>query len=150
MPPGFAAQCPLGFITPFTPLVTAQWVIVYALWVEVVLLALGLLALRLRGTASQSAAVSLLLVTGCAIGGLAVAAWMTNSDLPWCETPPSFAHVTLAQIEQAQRQYQQLLAQTRAALGVIVALFVLATALTAVTLVRSWRASRRRRETAQA
>jgi hypothetical protein len=150
MPPGFANQCPLGFTTPFTALVTEQWVIVYALCVETALLGLGLLAVRLRGTASQSAAVSLLLVTGCAIGGLAVAAWTTNSDLPWCMTPPSFAHVTLAQIEQAQRQYGQLLAQTHATLGVIVALFVLATALTVVTLVRGWRANRRRSEAAPA
>jgi hypothetical protein len=117
--------------------------------VETALLGLGLLALRLRGTVSQSAA-SLLLVTGSAIGALVVAAWVTNSDLPFCFAPPSLAHFTLAQAAQARRLYAELLTQAHIALGVLVAVFVLATALTVVTLIRGWRANRRRNETAPA
>lgn len=144
MPPEFASQCPLGILPAFAPMITASWVIVYAVCVETALLGLGLLALRLRRATSQSAAVSLLLVTGCAIGALAVAAWMTNSDLPFCFTPPSMAHVTITQVEQVQRLYAELLAQAHIALGVLVAIFVLATALTVVTLIRGWRGSKGR------
>jgi hypothetical protein len=151
-PPGFVTQCPdgLGFLLPVTPWITALWVIVYALCAETALLGLGMLVLWLRRTVSRSALVSLLLVTGCAGGALAVAIWMTNRDIQSCFDIPFSPHFTPALHVQAERLYAELLTQAHIALGVLVAVFVLATALTVVTLIRGWRANRRRNGTAPA
>ncbi len=141
MPPGFATQCPYGLElpVPITPWIMALWIAVYALWAETVLLGLGLLALRLRGTAGRGAAVSLLLVAACAGGALAVAWWMTNRNIQACFAIPFAPHPTLAQDLQAQRLYAELLMQTQIALGALAVTVVLATALTVMTLVRGGR-----------
>lgn len=146
LPPGFVTQCPdgLGFLLPVSPWITALWVIVYALGAETVLLGLGLLVLWLRRTLSQSAAVSLLLVVGCAGGALAVAVWMTNRDIQSCFDTPFSPHFTPAIGAQIERLYEKLLTQAHIAFGAVAALFALATALTVVTLVRGWRATGRR------
>lgn len=145
MPPGFATQCPYGLElpVPITPWITAEWVTVYALCVETALLGLGLLILRRQGTVGRGAAVSLLLVTGCAVGALSTAWWMTNRDIQGCFAIPFSPHPTLAQDMQAQHLYAELLTQAQMALGVLAVVFIFATTLTDVTLVRGWRERRR-------
>jgi len=149
MPPGFATQCPYGLELPIpiTPWVLGAWLAVYALCAETALLGLGLLALRLRGTiVPWSAAVSLLLVTGCTGGALAVAESLTNDNIPSRSARPLPVHDTLAGIVKARRLQAEFLMQGQITLVVLAGTVLVATALTVVALIRSWRASRRKRE----
>lgn len=152
MPPGFAHQCPYGLELPIpvTPWVVGLWVVVYALWAETMLLGLGLLVLQLRRNVPRGAAISLLLVTACAAGAIAVAFWMTNHNIQSCSALPLPVHVTLPLLMRARRLQSEFLMQARITLGVQAALAVLGTALTVVTLVRGWQRSRRGGKAARA
>jgi hypothetical protein len=153
MPPGFATQCPYGLELPIplVPWVLGAWVAVYALCAETALLGLGLFVLRLRGTiVPWSASMSLLLVTGCTGGALAVAEWITNHNIQSCSALPLPVHVTLAGIVKARRLQAEFLMQGQITLVVLAGTVLVATALTVVTLVRGLRANRRRSEAAPA
>lgn len=137
MPPGFANQCPNGLELSFTPWVTLAWVTVYALCAETLLIGLESLVLRRRRTVPRGAPLALLLVVGCAGGATAVAEWMTYFNLQACfDFPLAPAHFAPAAHAEAERVYAELLGHVHSAAGILAALFIIATALTAVTLVR--------------
>lgn len=153
MPPGFASQCPYGLALPIpiVPWILGAWVAVYALWAETALLGLGLLSLRLRRTrVPRSSSVSLLFVTGCAGGALAVAEWITRYNIQSCAGFPLLVHITLPEIVQVRHLQAQSLMQGEVTLGVLAATVLVATALTVTALARSWRGSKRENATALA
>ncbi len=140
MPPGYVNPCP-DLTLPLTQWVLVTWVAAYVLCAETLALGLGLLVFQLRRTIPRGVAASMLVVTGCALTAIALGLWMIRRNAQFCGIAP---HYTPEYGAQVARALALAVVQAHIALGVLAALFVLGTALTIVTLIRGWRASRRR------
>lgn len=145
MPPGFVNPCPAGLTLPLTQWVMVAWIVSYALGLETLAVGLRALVFRLRQTGRYGATPLLLVVAGCTAGSVALAVWMTNRNLQSCSSYDIPAHITPAIAAQVAQSKADLAMQAHLALGLLAALLVLATTLTAATLVRGWRQRRRAR-----
>lgn len=140
MPPGYVNPCPTWITSPLVPWLTAAWGVVYALSAELGIFVLGLLVFRLQRSSPCRVSGSLLLIAGCTAGAISAALWLTNRNATSCaniDTVP--AHVTPAIHALLGHERAELLTQAHITLGVLAALFVLATTVSVVILIRGWR-----------
>ncbi|MGH2505143.1 MAG: hypothetical protein ACRDID_21750 [Ktedonobacterales bacterium] len=152
MPPGLASECPNGIETPFTPWLPLVWIAVYILCADLFAPGLGILILRGRSAIPRRAPVSLLFVTGCALGAAAVGVWLTFLNQRFClMAPPLVGHITPNVKADAERISAPLLAQANSdlhiGLPILALLLAVGTILAAMTLarvVRAWQARGRR------
>lgn len=140
--PGYISPCPAGYHLALDAWVTTAWVAAYALCAETGLLVLSLFRFRLRHTVPAKASISALAVVGCTLIAIVLALWMQQRNAETCfftsirYTPEWGARI--------QRAIAAAMVQANIALVVLAVLFIVASTLTAATLIRGgWGNNRR-------